>query len=121
MLLVSLKLNLPLAMQNDLEVLAYQDVHGRKPFLTLFGKLNDPASARVSKTLTSLSKGHFSDVKPVGEGVLEYRIHFGPGYRVYFSRDGHKLIILLAGGDKKSQSKDIETAKIRWQDYKTRR
>ena len=57
----------------------------------------------------------------VGEGVLEYRIDWGPGYRVYFGRDGDVLVILLTGGTKKRQQRDIETAKGMWEDYRRRR
>jgi putative addiction module killer protein len=61
------------------------------------------------------------NVKGVGAGVLEYRIDFGPGYRVYFGRDGVNLVILLAGGTKRRQQRDIETAQARWTDYKRRK
>jgi putative addiction module killer protein len=59
-----------------------------------------------------------SKVKSVGEGVLEYKIDFGPGYRVYFGRDGDVLVILLTGGTKKRQGRDIETAAAYWRNYK---
>ena len=65
-----------------------------------------------------LEQGNFSNVKPVGEGVLENKIDFGPGYRVYFGRDGDTLIILLCGGTKKRQQRDIERAIAYWRDYK---
>jgi putative addiction module killer protein len=60
-------------------------------------------------------------VKPVGTGVSEMRIHFGPGYRIYLGRDGEKLILLLGGGTKKRQQADIRAAQVRWQDYKQRK
>ena len=62
-----------------------------------------------------------SNAKGVGEGVLEYRIDWGPGYRVYFGRDGDVLVILLTGGTKKRQQRDIEAAKVMWEDYRRRR
>jgi putative addiction module killer protein len=65
-----------------------------------------------------MEQGNFSNVKSVGEGVLEYRIDFGPGYRVYFGRDGDTIVILLTGGTKKRQQRDIEAAHGYWQDYK---
>ena len=68
--------------------------------------------------MARLGKGNFSNVKPVGEGVLELRIDFGPGYRVYFGRDGKTLVILLTGGTKKRQQRDIDAAHAYWQDYK---
>jgi putative addiction module killer protein len=68
------------------------------------------AIARINTRLRSVSLGNFGDVKPVGEGVSELRIDYGPGYRVYFVQHGSKLIILLARGDKRSQQGDIEKA-----------
>jgi putative addiction module killer protein len=69
------------------------------------------ARARVLARLTSAQHGNFGDSEPVGEGVLEMRIHFGPGYRVYYTRTGSTVYTLLTGGDKGSQQRDIETAK----------
>jgi putative addiction module killer protein len=66
----------------------------------------------------SHGSNNFSNVKSVGEGALEYRIDFGPGYRVYFGRDGEALVILLTGGTKKRQQRDIEAAQGYWQTYK---
>jgi putative addiction module killer protein len=66
--------------------------------------------ARVQARIERLALGNAGDVKPVGEGVSEMRIHFGPGYRVYFKQQGQSLVILLAGGDKGSQARDIKTA-----------
>ena len=68
-----------------------------------------------------LSLGNMSDVKSVGSGVLERRLDFGPGYRLYFGRDGETLIILPAGGTKNRQQRDIETAHRYWEDYKRRK
>ena len=68
------------------------------------------ARARVQARIERLAMGSPGDVKPVGEGVSELRINCGPGYRVYFKRRGRTLIILLAGGDKDTQAKDIQTA-----------
>ena len=68
-----------------------------------------------------LELGNFSNVKGVGAGVFEYRIAFGPGYRVYFGKDGDALVILLGGGTKKRQDRDIATAQLRWKDYKKRK
>jgi len=68
------------------------------------------ARARVQSRIERLAAGNPGDVEPVGEGVSELRINYGPGYRVYFKKRGHELIILLAGGDKKTQARDIKTA-----------
>jgi putative addiction module killer protein len=72
-------------------------------------------------TVARLENGNTSNVKSVGSGVYEYKINFGPGYRVYFAYDGKNIILLLAGGSKQRQSKDIETAKARWADHKARK
>ena len=68
-----------------------------------------------------LELGNFSNVKGVGGSVFEYRIDFGPGYRVYFGKDGETLVILLGGGTKTRQDRDIATARERWSDYKKRK
>lgn len=68
-----------------------------------------------------MRQGNFSNVKGVGKGVLEFRINFGPGYRIYFGKDGDSIVILLGGGDKSSQPNDIAAAQRRWGDYKIRK
>jgi putative addiction module killer protein len=68
------------------------------------------ARARVQARIERLAMGNPGDVQPVGEGVSELRIHYGPGYRVYFTQRGRQVIVLLAGGDKSTQAKDIRTA-----------
>lgn len=62
--------------------------------------------------------GNYSNVKSLGNGVYEYKIDFGPGYRIYFGQDGEELIILVGGGSKKYQDNDIKVAKQHWQEYK---
>ena len=69
------------------------------------------ARRRVDARVRSLAERNTGDARAVGEGVSELRIHYGPGYRIYFTRRGRRLVILLAGGDKDSQSRDIETAR----------
>ena len=76
-----------------------------------FDQLRDrKAKARITTRIQRLQEGNPGDVQPVGQGVSELRIHYGPGYRVYFCRDGKSVIILLAGGDKDSQERDIKMA-----------
>lgn len=105
----------------SVEVLEYLDPNGRCPYAEWFGHLNAEAAAKVVVAVTRLSRGNLSSVKGVGSGVYEYRIDFGPGYRVYFGKDGERLVILLGGGTKKRQQKDINHAVGRWQDYKKRK
>src|SRR5207302_3916468 len=99
----------------------YLDGAGRSPFGRWFEDLDAPAAAKVTTALARVEQGNFSRVKGVGAGVLEYRIDFGPGYRVYFGKDGNRLVILVGGGTKKRQHEDIATALARWQDYKQRK
>jgi putative addiction module killer protein len=75
----------------------------------------------VTTAVRRLELGTLSNVKEVGGGVFEYRIDFGPGYRVYFGKDGETVVILLGGGTKKRQDRDIATARDRWSDYKKRK
>jgi putative addiction module killer protein len=76
------------------------------------------ARARVATALARIEQGNLSNVKSVGHGVLEFRIDFGPGYRVYLWRDGDTLVILLTGGTKKRQQRDIQTAAELWKAYR---
>ncbi|WP_319567023.1 type II toxin-antitoxin system RelE/ParE family toxin [Cohaesibacter marisflavi] len=72
---------------------------------------DENAKAKITLRLVSVARGSFGDAEPVGNGVSELRIHYGPGYRIYFLRRGAELIVLLCGGNKKTQSKDIKDAK----------
>jgi putative addiction module killer protein len=104
-----------------LPVLEYLDRTGSSPFAAWFQRLDAAAAAKVTTALRQLELGHFSNVKGVGAGVFEYRIDFGPGYRVYFGKDGDAVVILLCGGTKKRQDRDIAMAHDRWADYKKRK
>jgi putative addiction module killer protein len=100
------------------EIRYYVDARGLQPFAMWFTDLDSTARAKITRAIVRLEQGNFSNVKSVGEGILEYRIDFGPGYRVYFGRDGEMLVILLTGGTKKRQHRDIDAARAYWQDYK---
>jgi putative addiction module killer protein len=104
-----------------LELRYYFARDGRSPFEGWFASLDPAARAKVTVAIARLEQGNLSNVKGVGEGVLEYRINFGPGYRVYFGRDGEVLVILLTGGTKKRQQRDIDAAIEMWADYRRRR
>jgi putative addiction module killer protein len=100
------------------EIRYYAAPEGRQPFAEWFADLEPVARAKVTRAIVRLEQGNFSSVKSVGEGVFEYRIDFGPGYRVYFGQDGMTLVVLLTGGTKKRQQRDIEAAHGYWRDYK---
>ncbi|WP_117194220.1 type II toxin-antitoxin system RelE/ParE family toxin [Rhizobium terrae] len=88
-------------------------------YATWFSRLRDErAKARINARIYRLSRGNPGDVKPVGSGISEMRIDYGPGYRIYFIRRGQKLIILLCGGDKSSQTDDIASARTMAADLK---
>ena len=99
----------------------YVGLNGKSPFGRWLDGLDDPAAARVLTTLTRIEQGNFASVKGVGGGVFESRIDFGPGLRVYFGKDGPAIVILLGGGTKKRQARDIADAQACWQDYKQRK
>jgi putative addiction module killer protein len=102
----------------DVEILEYLDPAGRSPFAEWFAGLNAVAAARVTVALTRLGNGNFSNVEGVGAGVYEYKIDFGPGYRIYFGKDGERIVILLGGSAKKRQSAPIAAAQTAWAAYK---
>lgn len=99
----------------------YLDPSGFSAFGEWFDSLSPIAAAKITVAVTRIARGAVSNVKGVGDGVLEYRIDSGPGYRIYFGRDGNQLVILVGGGTKRRQDRDIEAAKTRWAAYKTRK
>ena len=81
-------------------------------FQRWFGRLRDDrALTRINLRLERIKRGHFGDIRSVGDGVYEMRIHYGPGYRLYYIRDGATIVVLLCGGDKDSQVRDIQRAR----------
>lgn len=93
---------------------------GRSPYEEWFMGLDTVAAAKLTIVRLKLEQGNFSNVEWF-DGIGEYKLNWGPGYRVYLGKDGDKLILLLCGGTKKRQSKDIEKAIGYWQDYKNRK
>ncbi len=102
-------------------VLDYLTEDGRDPYAEWLAGLADrTARARVLVRTQRLRGGAFGDCKPLHDGVWELRVDHGPGYRVYYAQAGRKLVLLLVGGDKRSQRADIETAVSYWQDWERR-
>lgn len=104
-----------------IEIREYIDPKGRSPYARWFNRLNAQAAAKVATALVRMEQGNLSNTKGVGGGVLECRLDFGPGYRIYFGKEGNTLIVLLGGGTKRSQQQDIETAREFWREYKRRK
>jgi putative addiction module killer protein len=94
---------------------------GRSPFAEWFDALDAMTAARVDRYIRRMEAGNFGAAKALGGGLHELRLDFGPGYRVYYGRDGDTLVILLGGGDKRRQSADIAAARERWQRYRKAR
>ena len=104
-----------------IEVRRYLSEDGRDFFGEWLKKLKDRrARAQIETRLTRLSLGNFGDCKPIAAGVSELRIHFGSGYRVYYGMEKQTIVLLLCGGDKRTQDRDIEKAIERWNDHRQR-
>jgi putative addiction module killer protein len=104
----------------------YLDKQDRALFSIWFNQLDPHAAAKVAAAKVAVARyrlelGNFSNVKSLGNGVYEYKMDFGPGYRIYFGQVGKELIILLGGSTKKRQQSDIKIAKERWEEYKKRK
>ncbi|MEZ4511944.1 MAG: type II toxin-antitoxin system RelE/ParE family toxin [Chloroflexota bacterium] len=102
-------------------IIIYRDHNGNEPFNRWLNSLHDGATRRrILKRLLRLEQGQYGDYKPVGAGVNELRFFFGSGYRIYFGEDNNTIVVLLTGGDKDSQNRDIQQAHAYWQEYKNR-
>jgi len=102
------------------EVLEYETEAGKCPFRDWLSSLKDiRGRALIRKRINRVRSGNLGNTRSVGSGVFELKIDFGPGYRVYYGEDGPTIVVLLCGGDKKSQNKDIDHAKAYWKDYLT--
>jgi len=103
------------------EIHVYVTSKGESPFLKWLQSLSDAKGRAIARVrLDRIRLGNIGDVKPVGGGVSELRIDYGPGYRVYFGQIGNRIVILLCGGTKASQAKDISRAQQYWLDYRRR-
>lgn len=103
-----------------MELINYETIDGRCPFDEWLAGLEAVVVARIRARLNRVACGNMGDVKPVGGGLSELRLKFGSGYRIYFANQGDEIVVLLCGGDKGSQGKDIQTAKKYWQDFRRR-
>ena len=101
------------------EIQIYRFANGRRPFTEWLESIRDARTRRrIRARLTQLEYGNFGDYRSIGGGVFELRLHFGAGYRIYFGQVGNTIVLLLCGGDKSSQMKNIEQAKTYWLAYK---
>ncbi|HEY9868909.1 MAG TPA: type II toxin-antitoxin system RelE/ParE family toxin [Candidatus Obscuribacterales bacterium] len=106
----------------DVEVRIYQLPDGRVPYLEWLEGLKDQqARQRIQARFARIRLGNFGQTRSVGGGVHELKVDYGPGYRVYFGRDGQHIVILLCGGDKGTQDEDITKARTYWENYKRER
>ena len=103
------------------EVKEYVDETGKSPYADWHDRLDARAATKVSTALYRLERGNFSNTEGIGGGIFEYKIDFGPGYRIYFGKAGERIVIILGGGTKKRQQQDINAAKAYWRDYKARK
>lgn len=103
------------------EIVAYVNAAGRTPYAEWHARLDSAVRARVTVAIYRLEAGNFSAAKGAGSGIFELRLDFGPGYRVYFGKDGEQFVILLGGGTKKRQQADIDAAQALWQEYGQRK
>lgn len=102
-----------------MELIRYRRDDGYEPISEWLNGLRDKvAQARIRIRLRQVESGNFGDCEPVGDGVLELRVHVGAGYRVYCARHGKRIVLLLCGGDKSTQAVDIRRAKALWADWK---
>lgn len=103
---------------DEVTILDYQVASGVKPYRAWFEGLRDrQAKAVIEGRIRKVRRGLFGNVRSVGDGVFELKIYFGPGYRVYYLKDGSAMVILLCGGDKDSQDDDIRRARQFARDY----
>ena len=101
-----------------IRVVHYVTWSGRDPFDAWFRRQSADVRARIQTRIDRIELGNFGDHSGVGKGVFELRLHFGPGYRIYFGRDGDTLVVLLAAGMKRRQRQDIRDAQALWNEYK---
>ena len=105
-------------MENRIEIHVYRGSRSQAPYFKWLAAQKDQRTVAVIQArLNRVRLGNFGDCKAVGGGVEELRVDYGPGYRIYFGRDGKTVIILLCAGSKSTQNRDIDSAKEFWRDY----
>jgi putative addiction module killer protein len=112
---------LPLQMSRKIEFTEYVDANGNSPFAKWFDALDAVAAAKVRVYIARVELGNYSNVEPIGVGLSEIKIDYGPGYRVYFRKEKEILLLLLGGSSKKGQQKAIDAAKLAWKSYDSSR
>lgn len=103
-----------------IQIVMYATSTGKEPFKEWFLDLDKTTRFTISSRLARVENGNFGDCKPLtsASGIWEFKIDYGPGYRIYFGKQGHTIVILLMGGDKSTQSRDINKAEKYWLDHK---
>ena len=102
-----------------MQILYYETNKGKAPLIDWLERLKDrKAAAKIMVRIERVKAGNLGTYRTLGEGLHELKIPYGPGYRVYFGREGNELVILLCGGDKRKQSQDIQKARLFWEDYR---
>ena len=105
----------------DRQIRLYRTADGKVPFSEWFARIQDGRTRqKIDARLARVRLGNLGDCKPVGGGVSELRLDFGPGFRIYFGQDGLEVVILLCGGDKSTQQRDIQKAQEYWADHKSK-
>ena len=100
------------------EIILFADANGKEPYTEWLKSLGDAQTRqRIIRRIQRMAAGNYGDFKSLKDGLFELRLFFGSGYRVYFAEDGDTVVVLLCGGDKSTQSKDIEAAREYWREY----
>jgi putative addiction module killer protein len=99
------------------EIIFFEDRNGKTPFTQWLNSLDSMTRSRIEQRILRVSLGNYGDYKSLREGICELRFKFGSGYRIYFGEDGDNIVVLIKGGDKSSQRKDIKKAIEYWKEY----
>jgi putative addiction module killer protein len=100
-------------------VKTYKDEYGNEPFIDWLKSIKDKTiQVRIRSRLMRIEQGNLGDHRSIGEGIYELKLHFGAGYRIYYGQVGDEIVLLLSGGDKSTQERDIQRARYYWHDYR---